>query len=109
MLSLLGFPLLPLFPQKQMLWLLASQNAPETIPFIIIGGLGMLVAILHLFSLFIRNDGNNISPTPQKEPAKLVVPIILVLILMLTIAIAPQTFLPSIMEILAPFTHLSMP
>ena len=109
MLSLLGFPLLPLFPQKQMLWLLASQNAPETIPFIIIGGLGMLVDILHLFSLFIRNESNNISPTPQKEPAKLVVPIILVLILMLTIAIAPQTVLPSIMEILAPFTHLSMP
>jgi len=109
MLSLLGFPLLPLFPQKQMLWLLASQNSPETIPFITIGGLGMLVAIMHLFSLFIRNESNNISPTPQKEPAKLVVPIILVLILMLTIAIAPQTVLPSIMEILAPFTHLSMP
>jgi formate hydrogenlyase subunit 3/multisubunit Na+/H+ antiporter MnhD subunit len=109
MLSLLGFPLLPLFPQKQMLWLLASRNAPETIPFIIIGGLGMLVAILHLFSLFIRNAGNNISPTTQKEPAKLVVPIILVLILMLTIAIAPQVILPSIMEILEPFTHLSMP
>ena len=109
MLSLLGFPLLPLFPQKQMLWLLASQNAPETIPFIIIGGLGMLVAILHLFSLFIRNAGNNISSTPQKEPAKLVVPIILVLIMMLSIAIAPQVILPSIMEILAPFTHLSMP
>jgi hypothetical protein len=69
----------------------------------------MLVDILHLFSLFIRNESNNISPTPQKEPAKLVVPIILVLILMLTIAIAPQTALPSIMEILAPFTHLSMP
>jgi formate hydrogenlyase subunit 3/multisubunit Na+/H+ antiporter MnhD subunit len=109
MLSLLGFPLLSLFPQKQMLWLLASQNAPETIPFIIIGGFGMLVAILHLFSLFIRNESNNISPTPQKEPAKLVVPIILVLILMLTIAIAPQTVLPRIMEILAPFTHLSKP
>ena len=109
MLSLLGFPLLPLFPQKQMLWLLASQNAPETIPFIIIGGVGMLVAILHLFSLFIRNTGNNISSTPQEEPAKLVVPIILVLILMLTIAIAPQVILPSIMEILEPFTHLSMP
>ena len=69
----------------------------------------MLVAILHLFSLFIRNTENNISPTPKKEPAKLVVPIILVLILMLTIAIAPQVILPSIMEILAPFTHLSMP
>ena len=109
MLSLLGFPLLPLFPQKQMLWLLASKNTPETIPFILIGGLGMLVAILHLFSLFIRNAGNNISSTPQEEPAKLVVPIILVLILMLSIAIVPQTVLPSIMEILAPFTHLSMP
>jgi len=109
MLSLLGFPLLPLFPQKQMLWLLASRNAPETIPFIIIGGVGMLVAILHLFSLFIRNTGNNKSPTTQKEPAKLVVPIILVLVLMLTIAIAPQVILPSIMEILEPFTHLSMP
>jgi formate hydrogenlyase subunit 3/multisubunit Na+/H+ antiporter MnhD subunit len=69
----------------------------------------MLVAILHLFSLFIRNAENNISLTPQKEPAKLVVPIILVLVLMLTIAIAPQVILPSIMEILAPFTHLSMP
>jgi len=62
-----------------------------------------------LFSLFIRNAGNNISPTPQKETAKLVAPIILVLILMLTMAIAPQVILPRIMEILAPFTHLSMP
>ena len=109
MLSLLGFPLLPLFPQKQMLWLLASQNAPETIPFIIIGGLGMLYAILRLFGLFIRNEGNNMSPTPQKEPAKLVVPIILVLILMLIMAIAPQVILPRMLEILAPFTRLSLP
>ena len=109
MLSLLGFPLLPLFPQKQMLWLIASQNAPETIPFIIIGGLGMLYAILHLFGLFIRNEGINMSPTPQKEPAKLVVPIILVLILMLVMAIAPQVILPRMLEILAPFTRLSLP
>ncbi len=109
MLSLLGFPLLPLFPQKQMLWLLASRNAPETIPFIIIGGLGMLVAILHLFSLFIRNAGNNISPIPPRKNLQTCGTHNFRLILMLTIAIAPQVILPSIMEILEPFTHLSMP
>jgi formate hydrogenlyase subunit 3/multisubunit Na+/H+ antiporter MnhD subunit len=109
MLSLLGFPLLPLFPHKQMLWLLVSQNAPEAIPFIIIGGLGMLYSILRLFSIFIRNEGNKGSTTPQKEPATLVVPMVLVFILMLVMAIAPQIILPRMLEILTPFSQLYLP
>jgi formate hydrogenlyase subunit 3/multisubunit Na+/H+ antiporter MnhD subunit len=108
MLSLLGFPLLPLFPQKQMLWLLTAQNAPETIPFIIIGGLVMLTAILRLFRLFIQPKGKKTSPNPAGEPAKLIVPIILMFIVMLAMAIAPQVILPRMLEILAPFTHLTL-
>ena len=107
MLSLLGFPLLPLFPQKQMLWLLTAQSAPGVIPLIIIGGLGMLFAILRLLSIFIQTEGLSSAPTPQKEPANLTVPIILVLILMLTMALAPQIILPRMLEILAPFTNLT--
>jgi formate hydrogenlyase subunit 3/multisubunit Na+/H+ antiporter MnhD subunit len=108
MLSLLGFPLLPLFPEKQMLWLLTAQNAPETIPFVIIGGLVMLTAILRLFRLFIQPKGKKTSPNPAGEPAKLIVPIILMFIVMLAMAIAPQVILPRMLEILAPFTHLTL-
>lgn len=106
MLSLLGLPLLPLFPQKQMLWLLTAQNNPEVIPFIIIGELGLLFAILRLFSLFIQTEGLSEQPTPQSEPLKLVIPIAILLLIMLIMAIAPQVILPRFLEILTPFTHL---
>jgi len=90
-----------------MLWLLTAQFAPGVIPLIIIGGLGMLFAILRLLSIFIQTEGLSSAPTPQKEPANLTVPIILVLILMLTMALAPQIILPRMLEILAPFTNLT--
>lgn len=106
MFSLLGLPLLPLFPHKQMLWLLTAQTDPRLLPWILAGSLGLLVTAARLIRVFIRGSGAAAAPQPVREKGGLVAFMLVLIILMLMMGSFPQLLLPRFLEILTPFTHL---
>ncbi|MFZ3151416.1 MAG: proton-conducting transporter membrane subunit [Anaerolineaceae bacterium] len=105
-LSLIGLPLLPIFPVKQMIWYLVPYQGMGTSPWIVLGILGMLISMMR----FVRQFSTPVPETTEKpvssEPLSVVVPICIILVIFLVIGLFPQLALPKFVDILAPFVHL---
>ncbi|MFZ3071510.1 MAG: proton-conducting transporter membrane subunit [Anaerolineaceae bacterium] len=106
LLSLVGLPLLPVFPTKQMIWFLTLKTNPEMMVWIVIGILGMLISFLRLLHNFIAPAEQEPDEQLPHESLRIAIPLCIVLLVMIVIGIAPQLLLPRFTEILAPFVHL---
>jgi len=105
--SLLGLPLLPIFPHKQMLWLLTAQTDPRLLAWILVGSLGLLVSTARLMQLFAREHSEDSSALPVREKSGLIVLMLVLLLLMIALSISTQLLLPRFLGILYPFTQLA--
>jgi len=105
--SLLGLPLLPIFPHKQMLWLLTAQTDPRLLVWILVGSLGLLVSTARLMRLFAREHSEDSSALPAREKSGLIVLMLVLLLLMIALSISTQMLLPRFLGILYPFPQLA--
>ncbi|HNW94774.1 MAG TPA: proton-conducting transporter membrane subunit [Anaerolineaceae bacterium] len=105
--SLLGLPLLPVFPHKQMLWLLTAQSDPRLLVWVLVGSLGLLLSIARLLRLFAREGSAADEAGPTREKGGLIALMLLILLLMLAMGITTQLLLPRFLDILSPFTQLA--
>ncbi|MEL7645171.1 MAG: proton-conducting transporter membrane subunit [Anaerolineaceae bacterium] len=104
--SLLGLPLLPVFPHKQMLWLLTAQTDPRLLVWILIGSLGLLMSTSRLIRLFARERSAESPALPVREKGGLIAFMLVILLLMLTLGMFTQLLLPRFLGILSPFTQI---
>jgi formate hydrogenlyase subunit 3/multisubunit Na+/H+ antiporter MnhD subunit len=104
--SLLGLPLLPIFPHKQMLWLLTAQTDPRLLLGILVGSLGVLVSAARLTRLFSREQTAGAAVQPVREKTGFIVLMLIILLLMAVMGASTQFLSPRFLEILAPFTQL---
>ncbi len=104
--SLLGLPLLPIFPHKQMLWLLTAEANPRLLLGILVGSLGVLVSAARLTRLFSREQTTGAAVQPVREKTGLIVLMLIILLLMAVMGASTQFLSPRFLEILAPFTQL---
>ncbi len=104
-LSLLGIPLLPLFPVKQMIWYLSISKGIGIVILIILGVLGLLVSIIKQLRTFSLEPYSQ-TTTYKAEPLRVILPIGIALLLLLTVGLLPHVFLPPFVNLLNPLTHL---
>jgi formate hydrogenlyase subunit 3/multisubunit Na+/H+ antiporter MnhD subunit len=104
--SLLGLPLLPLFPHKQMLWLLTAQLDPRLLLWVFAGSLGLLLNAARLIRVFSQERSEDSVFQQKKEKTGFVVLMASMILLMVAFGASTQFLLPRFLEILTPFTQL---
>jgi len=104
--SLLGLPLLPLFPHKQMLWLLTAQLDPRLLLWVFAGSLGLLLNAARLIRVFSQERSEDSVFQLKKEKTGFIVLMASMILLMVAFGASTQFLLPRFLEILTPFTQL---
>ncbi|HOE35068.1 MAG: hypothetical protein GX415_04275 [Chloroflexi bacterium] len=104
--SLLGLPLLPLFPHKQMLWLLTARLDPHLLGWVLAGSLGLLINAARLMRVFSLEKPDAVESLPVREKTGFVILMAALFLLMLTMGLSTQILVPRFLEILSPFSQL---